>query len=292
MWIKDYAGALTAFNNPELTTNYHLLPKFVNVGEYNNQNNDESLFEVQFNVYGSQSWDGGWNDGGEEGWIDDFSWPWEISGFGYDYGNPGLWYSYQAGDQRKYLTIVGPGDTLQSPGIIAQWGGIKGYAVTISNFAEASKPLTGTDTAAIILARQRYTTGINNIRTVANTNAIINTCGSVNYPWYGDDAGRSGYYNSKKWRDPTLTGATDFRDIRLGRNQILMRLRRSAKTLPCRGKIRTQVTSPGDRPISNWFRGPRMGWQLSGNAGRPDLGRQTDPTHYRPAPDGVQRIPA
>ena len=28
MWLKNYTGALAAFNNPELTNNYHLLPKF------------------------------------------------------------------------------------------------------------------------------------------------------------------------------------------------------------------------------------------------------------------------
>lgn len=225
MWLKDYQGALAAFTNTELTSNYHLLPSFMSVGEFNNQNNDESIYEVQFNVYGSQSWDGGWQDGGEEGWIDDFSWPQEISGFGYDYGNPGLSYSFQAGDLRKYATILGPGDTNQSPGIIAKWGGIQGYAVVQSNFTTAQKPLTvAPSDSAIILARKTYTTGINNIRTTNNTNAIINSCGSVNYPWYGTDGTpRSGYYNSKKWRDPTLTGANGTSAIFGGQNQILMR---------------------------------------------------------------------
>src|ERR1700722_20117671 len=46
MWLGHYDSALIAFNNPELTTNYHLLPNFVDVGEYNHQNSDESLFEV------------------------------------------------------------------------------------------------------------------------------------------------------------------------------------------------------------------------------------------------------
>jgi hypothetical protein len=225
MWLKNYAGALTAFNNPEVTNNYHLLPNYASVNEYNNQNNDESLFEVQFQISGSQSWDGGWEDGGEEAWIDDFSWPQEISGFGYDYGNPGLWYSYQAGDLRKGLTIIGPGDTIQSPGIIAKWGGIKGYAVVQSNFTTAQTPLVGTAAdSAVILARKTYTTGINNIRTTTNTNAIINTCGSVNYPWYGTDGTpRSGYYCSKKWRDPTLTGANGTSAIFGGQNQVLLR---------------------------------------------------------------------
>jgi len=145
MWLKRYDSALIAFNNPELTNNYHLLKNFVDVGEYSNQNNDESLFEIQFNVYGSQSWDGGWQNGGEEGWIDDFSWPQEISGFGYDYGNPGLWYSYQPGDLRRAATIGGPNDTLVSPGIIAKLGGIKGYAVVQSGYQ--SNPNTYSDGA-------------------------------------------------------------------------------------------------------------------------------------------------
>jgi hypothetical protein len=90
MWLKDYAAALAAFNNPELTSNYHLLPNFMDVHEFDHQNNDESIFEIQFEVSGSQSWDGGWQNGGEVAWIDDFSWPEEISNFGYDYANPGL----------------------------------------------------------------------------------------------------------------------------------------------------------------------------------------------------------
>jgi hypothetical protein len=56
MWLGKYTEALTAFNNPEVTNNYHLLPKFVDVHEYSNQNNDESLFEIQFSAGGmSQS---------------------------------------------------------------------------------------------------------------------------------------------------------------------------------------------------------------------------------------------
>ncbi|HTR30802.1 MAG TPA: RagB/SusD family nutrient uptake outer membrane protein [Puia sp.] len=200
MWLGRYDSALVAFNNPELTTNYHLLPNFVDVGEFDHQNSDESLFEVQFNVYGSQSWDGGWNDGGEEAWIDDFSWPQEISGFGYDYGNPGLWYSYQAGDLRRAATIGGPGDSLVSPGIIAKWGGIKGYAVVQSSYQ--SNPTVYSDGAG----------------------HPINTIGTIAHPWFGlDGTPRSGYYNVKKWRDPTLTGANGTSAIFGGQNQILLR---------------------------------------------------------------------
>src|SRR3569833_2376650 len=31
MWLKNYQGALDAFNNTELTSNYHLLPNFIDV---------------------------------------------------------------------------------------------------------------------------------------------------------------------------------------------------------------------------------------------------------------------
>ena len=203
MWLGKYDSALVAFNNPEITNNYHLLPSFVSVGEYADQNSDESLFEVQFNVYGSQSWDGGWNDGGEEAWIDDFSWPAEISGFGYDYGNPGLWYSYQAGDLRRAATICGPGDTLVSPGIIAKWGGIKGYAVVLAG--DSTNPTV-------------YSDG------TGKPYKPINSCGTAAHPWYGlDGTPRSGYYCAKKWRDPTLTGANGTSAIFGGQNQILLR---------------------------------------------------------------------
>src|SRR5204863_2184256 len=48
MWLKDYAGALAAYNNTDLSSNYHLMANFADVNEYDHQNNDESLFEVQF----------------------------------------------------------------------------------------------------------------------------------------------------------------------------------------------------------------------------------------------------
>jgi hypothetical protein len=86
MWLKDYSGALAAFNNPELTNNYHLLQNFADVNEYNHQNNDESIFEVQFykKPGDPQDWGGSWQPPGAElGWIDSFSWPNEITQQGY-----------------------------------------------------------------------------------------------------------------------------------------------------------------------------------------------------------------
>jgi len=203
MWLKDYPNALIAFNNNELTDNYHLLPNFADVNEYDNQNNDESLFEIQFEVKAGdpQDWGGSWNPpGGEIAWIDSFSWPEEITQQGYDYGNPALWLSYQTGDKRKLLTIVGPGDTLASPGIIKKWGGIKGYIPVQSGFAAGDAKYKADDST------------------------IVNTVGTLTRPWYGSDKGRTGYFCAKKWRDYNLTGnygspAKIFGD----QNQILMR---------------------------------------------------------------------
>jgi starch-binding outer membrane protein, SusD/RagB family len=163
MWLKEYAPALTAFNSPELVSNYQLLPNFADVHEYTNQNNAESLFEVQFAVKQGdpQDWGGSWNPpGGEIAWIDSFSWPEEITQQGYDYGNPALWLSYQPGDKRKLLTIVGPGDTLASPGIIKNWGGIKGYIPVKEGFAA------------------------NNPKYKADDGTILNTVGTITRPWF------------------------------------------------------------------------------------------------------------
>lgn len=200
MWLKNYTAALAAFNNPELTNNYHLLPNFMDVHEFDHQNNDESIFEIQFDVQGSQSWDGGWQNGGEVAWIDDFSWPEEVDNFGYDYANPGLWYSYQTGDLRKRATVIGPGEAISSPGIIAKWGGIKGYPEVIAGFQN------------------------NDSRYIGDDGKIINTCGTLTKPWYGvSDQKRSGYYCAKKWRDPNLTGNSGSQVIFGAQNQIMMR---------------------------------------------------------------------
>jgi hypothetical protein len=193
---------LAAFSNTELTGNYHLLPNYADVHEYDKQNNDESLFEIQFAVKPGdpQDWGGSWNPpGGEIAWIDSFSWPEEITQQGYDYGSPALWNSFQQGDKRKLLTIVGPGDTLASPGIIRVLGGIKGYIPVKEGFAGGNT---------------KYT---------ADNGTIINTAGTLLKPWYGNDLGRTGYFCAKKWRDYNLTGNYGPQKIFGDQNQILMR---------------------------------------------------------------------
>ena len=201
MWLKNYDAALKAYNNPELGSNYHLMSNFADVNEYDDQNNDESLFEVQFSANGGQQdWGGSWNPpGGEIAWIDSFDWPVEITQQGYTYGNPALWNSYQEGDKRKYLTILGPGDTIVSPGIVRVVGGIKGYIPVVQGFADGNPEYTGDD------------------------GKIINTAGTKTRPWYSSSNDRSGYFCAKKWRDYNLTGNYGPQKIFGDQNQILLR---------------------------------------------------------------------
>ncbi len=292
MWIKDYQGAIENFN--QLDGKYHLLQNFVDVHEYDHQNNDESLFEVQFMVSGSQSWDGGWQAGGEVAWIDDFSWPEEVDNFGYDYGNPGLWLSYQPGDKRKLATIVGPGDSIVSPGIIAR-GGIKSYPLVQAGYqdyvnslaAHTADPRNKIDTVAM----KRY--AVNTINANGDTVAgnIINTCGSVKYPWYGkSDQKRSGYYCAKKWRDPTLNGNSGNQTIFGSQNQILLRY---AEILLNRAECKVRT---GD--IAGAMADLKLVRDRAGAAQHQKLWR-TAPglmvlrrTYHRPAANGTERIPA
>ena len=186
MWLKQYSQAVATFD--QVIPHYQLMENFMDINEYDHQNNKESIFELQFALPGGVTPDWSYNNN-EVTWNSSFMWPWETSNFGYTYCNQKLYNSFEAGDTRKPATIVGPGDTLASPGIVAI-GGIKAYAQVIAGFnGSTSMPkahFTGTD------------------------GKIINTCGKVSDPWLGDQPGqlRSGYYGTKYWRDPNVSGNT------------------------------------------------------------------------------------
>jgi len=191
MWLKKYPEAVTAFK--QLIPHYTMLPNFIDIHEYDKQNNKESIFELQFSLPGGATPDWSYNNN-EVTWMSSFMFPWETSNFGYTYANQKLYNSFESGDKRKSATIVGPGDTLTSPGIV-KLGGIKAYAQVKAGFAgSTSMPkthFTGTD------------------------GNIINTVGKASDPWLGDQPGqlRSGYYGTKFWRDPNVTGNTpSFKD--------------------------------------------------------------------------------
>jgi hypothetical protein len=207
MWLKKYPEALAAFN--ELIPHYSLMPNYIDIHEYDHQNNQESIFELQFKIPGGAVPDWSYNNN-EVTWMSSFMFPWEASNFGYTYANGLLYNSFEAGDTRKLATIIGPDDEHPSPGIIAN-GGIKNYPQVISGFeGKLSLPkahFTGTD------------------------GNIINTCGKASDPWTGDQPGqlRSPYYGTKFWRDPNVTGdkpsAADSKNHIFGdQNVILLRL--------------------------------------------------------------------
>ncbi len=186
MWLKNYSGAITDFQ--ALIPHYTLLSNFMSIHEYNNQNNAESIFELQFSLPSGQTPDWSYSNN-EVTWQSSFMWPWETSNFGYTYSNKLLYTSFEAGDTRKPASIIGPDDTIASPGIVAL-GGIKKYAQVIAGFAGTlslpASHFTGTDSK------------------------IMNTCGKTGDLWTGDQPGqpRSGYYGMKYWRDPNVSGNT------------------------------------------------------------------------------------
>lgn len=186
MWLKDYKDAITDFT--ALIPHYTLLSNFMSIHEYNNQNNAESIFELQFQLPSGQTPDWSYNNN-EVTWQSSFMWPWETSNFGYTYCNKLLYTSFEPGDTRKAASIIGPGDSIQSPGIIAI-GGIRNYAQVKAGFAGTlslpASHFTGTD------------------------GKIMNTCGKIGDLWTGDQPGqpRSGYYPMKYWRDPNVSGNT------------------------------------------------------------------------------------
>ncbi|TDG35356.1 RagB/SusD family nutrient uptake outer membrane protein [Pedobacter changchengzhani] len=173
MWLKKYGDALTSFKMVD--THYQLMENYLDIHEYNKQNNKESIFEVQFKV--PDGGDQSWGHSNDSNWLGSFGIPEEISQTGYDYADPIYFNSFETGDSRRRATVIGPGETHPSPNIQ-----ISSYQQVINGFAKGDPKYIGDD------------------------NKIINTCGTVSKPWKGGDKLRSGYYEVKYWRDPALSG--------------------------------------------------------------------------------------
>lgn len=182
MWLKKYSDAITTFN--QLDGKYQLMSNFIDIHEFDHQNNAESIFEVQFLV--ATGVDQSWGHSNDSHWLSSFSMPEEVSNFGYSYADPKLYTSFEDGDKRKLATVIGPGDVHPSPAIK-----ISMYPKVIANYT------------------------VNGV--------TMNTCGTVSKPWKGADGLRSGYYGTKFWRDPSITGSTGPSHIFGGQNVIMMR---------------------------------------------------------------------
>ncbi|RDC61461.1 RagB/SusD family nutrient uptake outer membrane protein [Adhaeribacter pallidiroseus] len=140
MWIKKYAEAVATFN--QLEGRYQLMQNFVDIHEYSKQNNQESVFEVQYLEGADQSW----GHANETIWFSSFHMPEEVSNFGYSYADPKLYASFEEGDKRKLPTVIGPGDTHPSPAIkISEYPKVKEQFGGINTLGTIDKPWKGTD---------------------------------------------------------------------------------------------------------------------------------------------------
>jgi hypothetical protein len=192
MWLKKYSDAIASFD--QIGTHGRLLPKFIDIHEYNNKNNAESLFEIQFIVPTGS--DQGWGHSNDSSWLESFGMPEEISTFGYHYIDPNLYNSFETGDLRRAATVIGPGEVHPSPGIkISSYQRIIEKAKTDPNYVVNGQ--------------------------------VINTLGTKEHPWKGSDNLRSGYYAVKTWRNQNIYGnqtGTDPNAAIFGdQNAILMR---------------------------------------------------------------------
>ena len=181
LWLKKYTEAIATYD--QLTGKYSLLPKYLDIHEYSNQDNDESLFQVKYLIPGGAT--RSWGRSNDANWEQNFNMPPEVSGNGYESVMPELYNSFENGDTRKWATVIGPGDVHPSPAIQ-----IKNYSRAKSGFASGDPKFIGTN------------------------GQIINTCGTVALPWQGSDPGqlRTGYYNGKTWRDPLVNADSLFSD--------------------------------------------------------------------------------
>ncbi|WP_026462105.1 RagB/SusD family nutrient uptake outer membrane protein [Adhaeribacter aquaticus] len=141
MWQKKYADAVKTFDMID-AGGYKLEENFLNIHEYANQNNDESLFEVQFLEGADQSW----GHADETIWFTSFHMPEEITNFGYGYADPKLYTSFEQDDKRKMPTVIGPGDTHPSPAIqISAYPKVKELFGGINTLGTKEKPWKGSD---------------------------------------------------------------------------------------------------------------------------------------------------
>lgn len=103
-------------------------------------------------------------------------------------------FGYSYADKRFYDSFE-PGDTRKAPTVIGPGDEHPSPAIHIKDYP---------------LVKQNW--------------GGINTLGTVEKPWKGNDKGRSGYYSVKTWRDPNATGrSTSPPYIFSGQNLVVMR---------------------------------------------------------------------
>ncbi|MGS2763538.1 RagB/SusD family nutrient uptake outer membrane protein [Sinomicrobium sp. M5D2P9] len=163
MWLGEYDKAIEAYKM--LEGHYSLEDDFLQVHANSNQNGKESVFEIQ--LY-DESGDLGWGRNDNVTFIQSFTMPNEVgNGGGYAVPTEALYKSFEEGDERKYATVIGPGDEHPDPEIhISEYPNIQENFGGINTLGTEDNPWKGTD-------------GL---------------------------AGREGYYAVKLWRNPKVDG--------------------------------------------------------------------------------------
>jgi tetratricopeptide (TPR) repeat protein len=213
MWLGQYDDAVTSYN--QLEGHYNLEQNFMDIQDYYNQNGSEAIFSVQYSESSTMR-----NWVSDTHWLETFTGPEEITGTGYAYVDKKYYDSFEEGDERKFATVIGPGDEHPDP------------KINISDYANVEANYGG-----------------------------MNTLGTIENPWTGNDGQRSGYYDLKTWRDPFVTG--NYGDnVMSDRNLIFMRygqvllskaeaLFRSGHEGEARGIINNQIRSRAGLEPSN-----------------------------------------
>jgi starch-binding outer membrane protein, SusD/RagB family len=141
--VAKYTEAVATFNKIE-GHDYVLLPNFIDIHEFDNQNNKESIFEVQY--YEQAENNMSWSHTNDSHWLATFGMPEEVSNFGYSYAAPELYNSFEPADKRKLPTVIGPGDEHPSPKIkISNYPRVKESFGGINTLGTVANPWKGSD---------------------------------------------------------------------------------------------------------------------------------------------------
>jgi starch-binding outer membrane protein, SusD/RagB family len=140
MWLKEYDKAIKQFEL--LKGHYKLMPKFLDIHAFKHQNNQESIFEIQFN--GNDNL--GWGRDNYSTFIQSFALPTEVGGAGLAFVNPVLSKSFLNSDSRKRASIIGPGQKHPDTSInISSYNNVQEKLNSINTLGAKSHPWTGDD---------------------------------------------------------------------------------------------------------------------------------------------------
>ena len=139
MWLKKYDDAVTSYN--KLEGHYQLEDDFLRIHAFDNQNGMEDIFSIQYITAANMR-----NGSSDTQWLVEFCLPEEISKTGYAYVDKKYYDSFEAGDERKFATVIGPGDEHPDPVIdISMYKNVKDTYGGINTLGTEANPWKGAD---------------------------------------------------------------------------------------------------------------------------------------------------